>query len=142
MVYLDTSVLLPLFVREQESGRVRRGLEAIPPIEITISEWTRTEFVSAIGIMVRMGRLHEYLARTILRLFDEMAETSLQVLMPEKKDFILANHFLERFDLALRAADALHLAVAANHGARLVYTLDKVLIKTAQRLRMNAQVPG
>jgi predicted nucleic acid-binding protein len=141
MVYLDTSVLLPLFVPEPESGRVRRGLATIPPEDITISEWTRTEFVSAISIMVRTRRLEESLAQTAVRIFHEMAEASLQVLVPEGTDFVLAAQFLERFDLALRAGDALHLAIAANHGARQVYALDKLLIKSARRLQINAQAP-
>jgi hypothetical protein len=53
MVYLDNSVLLPLFIREPESDIVRNWFVALPPEELSVSEWTRTEFVSAIGINVR-----------------------------------------------------------------------------------------
>ncbi|MDE2230228.1 MAG: hypothetical protein KGL11_14465 [Alphaproteobacteria bacterium] len=34
----------------------------------------------------------------------------------------------------MRAGDALHLAIATNHGAEAIYSLDKTLLKAGRRL--------
>ncbi len=141
MIYLDTSVVLPLFVREPGSDAVRNWFEALPTDELTVSEWTRTEFVSAIGIRVRTGGLDRRVAQDIVRTFHQLADDSLLVLVPEREDFLLSSRYLERFELGLRAGDALHLAIALNHGAHKLYSLDQVLVKSAQRLKIKAQIP-
>lgn len=141
MIYLDTSVLLPLFVRESVSDAVRNWFAALPPDQLTVSEWTRTEFVSAIGIRVRRGGLEREVAHDIVRIFHRLADNSLLVLVPEREDFLLSSRYLERFELGLRAGDALHLAIALNHGVRELYSLDRVLVKGAQRLKIKAQIP-
>jgi hypothetical protein len=140
MIYLDTSVLVPLFVHERESSLVRRRLAGFAPGELAISEWTRTEFVSALGIRVRMHELQRQTAQDVVDVFQKMAEESLTVLIPEAGDFVLASRYLERFDAGLRAGDALHLAIASNHGAEKLYSLDRALVKCAQRLRLEMQV--
>jgi predicted nucleic acid-binding protein len=66
---------------------------------------------------------------------------SLLVLVPERDDYWLSTRYLERFDLGLRAGDALHLAIALNHGARELYSLDAVLVRSAQRLKIKARSP-
>lgn len=141
MIYLDTSVLLPLFVPEPTSETLHRRLKSLPRENLTISEWSRAEFVSAIGIHVRAGRLQSLLAQAAVQTFREIAEASLLVLAPDREDFLLAAQFLEQFDLGLRAGDALHLAIAANHKAREVYTFDRVLIRCAHKLNINAHLP-
>jgi predicted nucleic acid-binding protein len=141
MIYLDTDVLLPLFVREPESDRLRDWFEALPPHELTVSEWTRTEFVSAIGIKARRGDLEKRVAQDVVRTFHQLANDSLLVLVPERDDFLLSSRYLERFDLGLRAGDALHLAMALNHGARELYSLDRLLVKCAQKLKIKARIP-
>ena len=140
MIYLDTSVLVPLLVHERESSVVRSRLAGVAPGELAISEWTQTEFVSALGIKVRMHALEWQTAQDVLRAFQKMAEESLTVLNPEAGDFSLASRYLERFDAGLHAGDALHLAIASNHGARKLYSLDRALVKCAQRLRLAMQV--
>jgi predicted nucleic acid-binding protein len=52
MVYLDTSILVPLFVPEDASQTIRNWFAKQSQAELTISEWACTEFVSAIGIKV------------------------------------------------------------------------------------------
>ena len=67
MTYLDTSVLVPLFVREPASQAVRKRIASLPTAELTISEWTKAEFVSAVGIRKRMGHLERQVALEIVR---------------------------------------------------------------------------
>ena len=140
MIYLDTSALVPLLVHERESDAVRRRMDALPPGEPAISEWTRTEFVSAVGIKVRMRQLEPAAARDVVRAFQRMADDSLTVLTPEPEDFALAGRYLEWFDAGLRAGDALHLAIASNHRAQKLYSLDRALVKCALKLRLDVQV--
>ena len=46
---------------------------ALPAGELTISEWTKTEFVSGIGMRLRTGQLNDHAASAIVRAFDDMA---------------------------------------------------------------------
>ena len=56
MIYLDTSVVVPLFVREMATTRVlawRDALVSSQTSELTVSSWTVCEFSSAMGIKIR-----------------------------------------------------------------------------------------
>ena len=59
--------------------------------------------------------------------------------MPTEDDFDLARSFLARHETALRAGDALHLAVAANNRATAVYTLDKGMLGAGRRLGLRVR---
>jgi len=61
-------------------------------------------------------------------------DESFSVLLPKADDFSLAKRYLGRFETGLRAGDALHLAVANNHRAAAIYTLDKTLLKAGKIL--------
>jgi predicted nucleic acid-binding protein len=47
-----------------------------------------------------------------------------RVLRPGHDDFVLAGNYIRHYATGLRTADALHLAIARNHGADLVLSLD------------------
>jgi predicted nucleic acid-binding protein len=141
MIYLDTSILVPLLVREAVSDAIAAWFAKLPQDKLAISEWTCTEFVSAIGIKVRTGQLDADIARESVQAFRQLADESLTVLVPEKADFRRSGQYLERFDLGLRAGDALHLAVAANHGAKVMYSLDRKLVEISRALKIRAQIP-
>ena len=57
-----------------------------------------------------------------------MIADSFSVLLPTEADYGLAKRFVGQSAAGLRAPDALHLAIAANHMANAVYTLDKGLL--------------
>ncbi len=63
-----------------------------------------------------------------------MLDESFTVLLPNADDFALAKRYLGRFETGLRAGDALHLAVASNHRAAVIYSLDKTLLKAGKLL--------
>jgi uncharacterized protein len=140
MIYLDTSALVPLFVHEPTSEAVRRQVSTLPAHELTISEWTKAEFVSAIGIRVRTGHLDRQVGLGIVQALHEMADRSLSVLAPETGDFVDAARYCEQFNLSLRAGDALHLAIASNHGARMLYSLDRRMVECARSLKIKARI--
>jgi len=141
MIYLDTSIIVPLFIREAVSDKVHRWLAGIPAEMLVTSEWTKVEFASAIGSNVRFGRVAAPVAQGALQRFREFFENSVTVLNPEPEDFSLASVYIGRFELRLRAGDALHLAVATNHGAGEVCSLDRVLVAAGRRLNLSTRIP-
>jgi uncharacterized protein len=63
-----------------------------------------------------------------------MVDESFSVLLPSADDFGLAKRYLGKFETGLRAGDALHLAVANNHRAAAIYSLDETLVKAGKIL--------
>jgi uncharacterized protein len=59
--------------------------------------------------------------------------------LPSADDFNLAKRFLQQYRTGLRAGDALHLAIARNHGARAIYSLDKTLGSAGRKLRLRVR---
>ena len=51
--YVDTSVLVPLFLPEETTERVQLWLQLPGNEALAISEWTVTEFASALGTYLR-----------------------------------------------------------------------------------------
>lgn len=49
-------------------------------------------------------------------------------------NFGLAKHYLGKFETGLRAGVALHLAIAGNHRAGAIYSLDKTLLNAGKLL--------
>lgn len=138
MIYLDTSFLTPLFRTEPLSEQIGEFLAAQPPGTLAISQWTRVEFASVMARDVRMRMLDASMARKIVREFDALADDSLHVLIPAAADFDLARNFVTEFSTRLRGPDALHMAIARNHGVAEILTLDEGLLFAARRLRLKA----
>ena len=136
MLYLDTSFITPLLLKESTSADVEAYVGKIPAGSLYISHWTALELVSVVAREVRMKRLTESDARIVLAEFDVLTSDSLNVLMPTVADFALAREYVERFATGLRGGDALHLAIAANHGAKRILTLDAGFIDAGKLLRL------
>lgn len=136
--YLDTSFITPLLLTEATSTDVEAYVSKLPPGNLFISHWTMLELASVVAREVRMKRLAEANARAVLAEFDSLVSDSLNVLMPTVADFGLAREYIERFATGLRAGDALHLAIAANHGAKKILTLDVGFIDAGKLLKLPA----
>jgi len=134
MLYFDTSFLAPLILREPTSGKVETFLTRQPAGELAISHWTRVEFSSLIAREVRMGGLDRQAALDADAQFEAIVVESFVVLLPNADDFGLCRQYLQRYETGLRAGDALHLAVARNHRAQTIYSLDKTLLKAGKAL--------
>ena len=134
MLYFDTSFLAPLILREPTSGKVETFLTRQPAGELAISHWTRVEFSSLIARQVRMGGLDRQAALDADAQFEAIVVESFVVLLPNADDFGLCRQYLQRYETGLRAGDALHLAVARNHRAQTIYSLDKTLLKAGKAL--------
>jgi uncharacterized protein len=138
-IYLDTSVLVPTLVQEPVTDAVRAYL-AISPDRI-VSDLAAAEVASALARLIRTGLLTEPEAAARLDDFDAWrVGTSIPAEL-HAADARLACAYVRRFDLALRAPDALHLAMCRRLDLTLV-TLDGRLARAADQLGIKVAVPG
>lgn len=140
--YLDASAAVPIYVNEESSFGIHSWFRSVDPGEVALSQWTMTEFASALGIRVRMGTLGPAEARLTGAAFIDMARTSLLVLPVQERDFTRAAEIMLDFPLGLRAGDALHVAVALNAGASTLVTLDHRMARAAGQLGLRCEIPA
>ena len=138
MRYFDTSFLVPLILPEATSELIAGFFENLPVDNLAVSHWTRVEFASLLAREVRMGNLDAAAAHEAGSRFETMVEESFVVLLPNRDDFDRARDWLDHFETGLRAGDALHLAIARNHGAEAIYSLDKLMIAAGRKLGVPA----
>ena len=134
MLYFDTSFLAPLILPEATSESVADFFGALPPRDLAVSHWTRVEFASLLAREVRMGGLDPVAAREADSQFEAIVRESFILLLPNPDDFDRARDCLNRYATGLRAADALHLAIAWNRGSEAIYSLDKRMIAAGRTL--------
>jgi predicted nucleic acid-binding protein len=143
MIYFDTSFLVPLIIQESTSNRIALFMRQLDPTQFTISQWVRVEFSSVVARDVRMGKLERKVALRADSEFESKIGESFDVLLPRTDDFELAKHYLMSFEIGLRPGDAFHLAIARNHRARAIYSLDKAMIKAGAHLGLPVMgLPG
>ncbi len=145
MLYFDTSFLAPLILPEATSEPIAGFFDALPPEDLAVSHWTRVEFASLLSREVRMGYLDPASAHEAGSRFEAMVRESFIVILPNPDDFDRARDCLNRFETGLRAADALHLAIAWNRGSQVIYSLDKRMIAAGKKLGLTTTagtVPG
>lgn len=139
MLYFDTSILTPLVLSEATSGAVETFISALPPGKRATSEWARVEFASVVAKHVRMRNMSEDAAHAVIARFEDVVARSFTLFLPRVEDFSLATQFLGNFDTGLRGGDALHLAIAVGNAARIVYTLDKPMLKACRALEIDGR---
>ena len=136
MVYLDTSIVAPLVIAEQSSKAVEAFILKVKPGELATSMWTQVELSSLVSRKVRMGELSDSQAQVVRREFDRILGESFEILAPTAADFASAAKYLEIPKTGLRAGDALHLAIAANHRAKRILTLDQGFVEAGKLLKL------
>jgi len=136
MIYVDTSALVPLFIREPESEAVIAWIESSGE-RLAISEWSLVEFASAGAIKVRTGQATANLAKQAATRVHEFAEKHCTVAVPGREEFRRATEWVGDDALKLRAGDALHLAIAASLGVQGILCLDDAMIESAKSLGMS-----
>ena len=135
MVYVDTSVLVPLFLNDPHSPAVAHWY-ANETSELVAAAWCVPEFASALGIKQRTGAINAQQAQDAWARFERMVAADLRLLAVEPAHFHRAAELVLDAASALRAGDALHLACAEAAGASQMATLDEVLSRNAQRLKI------
>ena len=132
MIYLDTSLLAAIFFREANAGELVTRIESLQQQKLMISAWTLTEMASVGGIKQRTGAVDAATRQQALATFQRFASAKLGLMEVEPGDFRTAAVFIDT-SLALRAGDALHLAVTRRLNARLA-SLDRRLCDAADLL--------
>lgn len=135
MIYVDTSALVPLFIREPSSDAVIDWLESSGE-RPAISEWTLVEFASAAAIKLRTGQATANLVKQATTRMYEFARKHCTVAVPGRENFRRAAELAGNDALQLRAGDALHLAVAESLNTQGLLCLDQSMIESAKSLGM------
>jgi predicted nucleic acid-binding protein len=138
-LYLDASVLMPAVIEEPSSTAVRE-LFRNRPDDLSVGDFAAAEVASALSRLVRMERLTATEAAERLADFDEWRASATEVAEMDTHDCRLANTYVRRFDLKLRAPDALHAAICRRLELQLA-TLDRRLAAAARALGISVVVP-
>ncbi len=138
-IYLDTSVIVAALSNEIATNRVQAWLKVQAPADLVISDCVIVEVSSALGLKLRTGALTENQRSTALSMFNAMVSSNFEVLPLSTRHCLAATRYCDRSELGLRAADALHLAVSADHGATLA-TLDRTIALAGPPLGLSTQL--
>lgn len=139
MLYIDTSVLVSALTNESRTAEMQDWLASQRPEDLVISDWVMTEFSAALSVKIRTGQLAPEHRAEALAMFRSMAEVSLDVVAVSRRDFATAAQLSDQHAIGVRAGDALHLAIAANHGYHLV-SLDRGLAEAASAFGVSFQL--
>lgn len=140
MVYIDTSVLLALFLNEAKTADAWCWVNRQPPGAIALSDWTLTELSSAMGVKRRMNAIDDAMHGKVLAAARQFAQLQLAMIAPDHADFHRAAALCEQWGLGLRAGDALHVVIAERRGM-VICTLDRVMREAAERLGIAVETP-
>lgn len=139
IAYVDTSVLVAALTNERETRRMQGWLADQSVGMLAISDWVVTEFSAALSLKVRTGQIDKAHRAEAMAAFAKLSHESLDIFAIGAVEFRAAAHFCDQYASGLRAGDALHIAVAANRGARLV-TLDKKLSDAGAALNVRTRL--
>lgn len=117
--YIDTSVVVSFFIQDDHADAARRWARTDP--SVAISDWTATEFSSALSHHVRLGSLSDRERKAAELAFDRWAMRG--VVLEVARERFQDARILMQGHRRLRAPDALHLAIARHEGLPLA-TLD------------------
>lgn len=135
-IYLDASVIVPLFLEDPFTARAETVLRT-PGLSPVISDWAVLEVSNVILRRVRMQALSEVEATRILADFDLWRSRSSLGAEMTATDVTEATLLVRRFDLLLRGPDAVHLAIARRLGGPLA-TFDERMATAAAALGLSA----
>lgn len=133
--YIDTSVLVALCTNEIDSTKVDKWYSNYKG-DLVSAIWCITEFASALSIKQRMKQITSAQAAKSWEQFQQLCSGDINLLPLEPAEYYAAATMILNAKDGLRAGDALHLACAKTYGSQTIATLDKVMAKSAKKLKM------
>ena len=131
MFYLDTSVVVPMFLPEPASEAILSWIESCE-VPVMSSDWVIAEYSSAVSIKVRNKEISEKQARAARRAFSELCQGGLRLMPVSRSAYAAAAKLAGNAASGLRAGDSLHLAMAIEVGAIALATSDSSLARNAE----------
>ncbi len=135
-LYLDTSVLVSLFIQDAFTDPARSGVLGQT---VQVSDFAGAEFGAAVARRVRLGELTAEQALGVFADFDVWVSRSTHRAVTEHVDIAVSAGLVRRLELALRAPDALHLAICERVGG-VLFTFDLGMKAAAQTLGIPVKV--
>lgn len=136
MIYIDTSALVPAFIREPKSEAVLAWIETAGD-GLLVSEWAITEFSSAAAVKVRTGEIAAAMAKQARARVLGFAQDHCSIAVPQRAEFRRAADLSGDVNLKLRAGDALHLAIAEASKVQGILCLDEAMGAVARKIGLN-----
>jgi predicted nucleic acid-binding protein len=131
-VYLDASVLVPLFIDDLHTSRAQSFLLGSTPL-LVVSDFAAAEFASAVSRRVRMQELGTEEARSAFSLFDRWTSIEARRVTVSTSDIDRASTILRSLALPLRTPDAVNIAISERLDASLA-TFDRRMADCARAL--------
>lgn len=139
-VYLDSCVVLSLFLGDNGYGAAERWLLAQADQRLWVSHWVLLEFSGVVALCLRRGELTAQRCQAIHAEFECFRQERLGLLEPRGADYLQARHWLQEFKgPPLRSGDALHLAMAKRQSLTIA-SADQGLVKAAEALGLPFQL--
>lgn len=146
MNYFDTSYLVALVAEEQHSASIAESMAAMDASTFVTSHWALVEFASVLAREVRIRTYTSEQANQLQSNYDRLIRDSFSLILPAADDYTKAAAFIGTYESGLRGPDAMHLAIASNHGATAILSLDKKMIAAGRLLDLpisaGLQLPG
>jgi len=118
LIYLDTSVVLPLLVIDSHSRTAEQRVAGAD--DLVVSHWTGAEVAAVLQCKGRERAINAALAAMALDAYRQLTQDIVRVVALDGNDGPETIEFVRRLELKLRAPDALHLAICRRVGAALL----------------------
>jgi predicted nucleic acid-binding protein len=136
-MYVDSGVILKLYVPEQESDAAQQTISKA--VEVTCSELLLAEFQSALSRKRREGQIDVFTAEQFMTaLRRNIEEGSIEIVKLDSSTIEAAVKLLLKMpdEIPLRTLDAIHLAVCLENKLFPLFTTDGVMSKAAKHLKI------
>jgi uncharacterized protein len=137
--YLDTNFVYSILFADPHTLRAFGWLRANPS-ELHVGDWAATEMLALVNRRARSGLIAQDVARTALVDFDTFVSSKAKGLALSPSAGVLAVDLARDPLLKLSAADALHLASAAD-GGHILVTFDARLADAARARAVPLEMP-
>jgi predicted nucleic acid-binding protein len=135
MIYLDTTVISALLMQEPNSPAAAKWYTACGD-ELVSTVWSMTEFSQVLAWKQRSNQLSAAQTRTVWDGFQRFITNDLRLLPVDALDYHRASQLAQDVAGQLRAGEALHLAAAERAKVAGIATLDEMVARYAQKIKL------